>query len=82
MARPCDTMTQRHQHGYELRTADGTRFDATGSRKTAARWLATIRELPEGWHVTCALTTWFASERTDADDLERWHAHLDRRYGL
>jgi hypothetical protein len=82
MARACDTMTQRHQRTYELRTPQGRTFDATGTRKTAARWLATIRELPEGWHVTCALNTWFASERTDADNLERWHAHLDRRYGL
>lgn len=83
MSRPSDTMTQRHQRTFTLRAADGAELVRTCSRRRAARWHAMCRDVPrDGWHVTTTLTCWFASERTDADDLERWHAHLDRRYGL
>ncbi len=83
MTRPSDTMTPRHQRTFTLRAADGAELVRTGSRRRAARWRAMCREVPrDGWHVTTALAWWFSSERADADDLERWHAHLDARYGL
>jgi hypothetical protein len=77
-----DRMTARHQRTYELCNAHGRRVHTTGSPATAARWLALSRTEANTWHVAPRLTVWFASERTDADDLERWHAELDRRHGL
>ena len=72
MTRQSDTMTQRHQRTFTLRAADGAELLRTGSRRTAAKWHALCRAVPrDGWHVTTALTTWFASERTDANNLER-----------
>lgn len=83
MARESDTMTEHHRRTFTLRGADGTELLRTGSRRRAAKWHAMCRAVPrDGWHVTTALTCWFASERTDADDLERWDAHPDAHHGL
>jgi hypothetical protein len=82
MTRRPDTMTQRHQRTFTLHAADGAVLLETGSRRKAAKWHAMCRAVPrEGWHVTTSLTCWFASQRTDADNHERWHAHRDDRHG-
>jgi hypothetical protein len=81
MAR-ADVMTQRHQKFWDLCDGDGRTRRTTSRPATATAWLRMCRELTKGWHVTASMDVWFASERTDRDDLERWHAHLDRRYGL
>jgi hypothetical protein len=76
-------MTAQHQKFYDLVKPDGTTAQITSKRKTAACWLTMCRlDLPPGWTVVPSMTVWFASERTDQDDLERHHADLDRRYGL
>ncbi|HEV2633539.1 MAG TPA: hypothetical protein VGX23_00240 [Actinocrinis sp.] len=75
-------MTQRHQKFWDLRDPSGRTRQSTARPAVAADWLKMCRELPQGWHVTASMDVWFASERTDSDELERWHAELDRRYGL
>jgi len=77
-----DRITQRHQRRYELHDENGHLLDATGARRTAARWLTTYRTTDFGWKVTARLETSYGSERIDRENLERWHAHLDRRHGL
>ena len=84
-----DTMTQRHQRFYELVTPDGEVWRRTTDRQKAAMWHGMCRR-PYGLRVVNVpglrirprLAVWFASQRTDQDDLERWHAHLDRAHGL
>lgn len=77
-----DVMTQRHHKFYDLRNHKGRTVQITSKPKTAARWLAMCRDLGDGWSVTPSMDVWFASTRTDQEDLERWHDELDRRYGL
>ena len=78
--RASDVMTQRHQKFYDLLDREGRTRASTSRPATAANWLIMARESANGWRVIPSMDVWFASERTDQDDLERWHAHLDRRY--
>ena len=82
MQRPSDVMTQRHQKFWDLCDGDGRTRQTTSRAAIAAGWLTMCRELAKGWHLVPSMDVWFASERTDRDDLERHHADLDRRYGL
>lgn len=82
MPRPFDVMTQHHKKFWNLCDGDGCMRLSTSFPATAVAWLRMCRGLPGGWHVTVSMYVWFASERTDGDDLELLRAHLDRCHGL